>query len=166
MTRRRTAVVTGASRGIGLAVARALAPEYTVVMIARNADDLRALATEIGEAACPLPCDLANEAATNDIIEQIKAMTEGAPDLLVNNAGLFRLSAIESTSSDEFSASLDLNLAAPLRLIRAFLPEMRKRGRGHVVSVGSIADRAAFPENGAYSAAKFGLRGLHAVLRA
>jgi NADP-dependent 3-hydroxy acid dehydrogenase YdfG len=166
MTGRRTAVVTGATRGIGLAVARALAPEYTVIMIARNAEDLRAVAREIGDGACPLACDLAEVDATKVAVERIRAVTGGAPDLLVNNAGLFRLSPIEATSAEEFSASIDINLEAPFRLIRAFLPEMRKRASGHIVSVGSIADRTAFPENGSYAAAKFGLRGLHAVLRA
>ena len=166
MTRPRTAVVTGATRGIGLAVARALAPQHTVIMIARNADDLRAAARDIGDSACALACDLADAAATNAAIDRIGTMTDGAPDLLVNNAGLFKLSPIESTSPEEFSASLELNLSAPFRLIRAFLPEMRKRASGHIVSIGSIADHMAFPENGSYSAAKFGLRGLHGVLRA
>ena len=166
MTRRRTAVVTGATRGIGLAVARALAPQHTVIMIARNADDLRAAARDIGDSACALACDLADAAATNAAIDRIGTMTDGAPGLLVNNAGLFKLSPIESTSPEEFSASLELNLSAPFRLIRAFLPEMRKRASGHIVSIGSIADHMAFPENGSYSAAKFGLRGLHGVLRA
>ena len=166
MTRRRTAVVTGATRGIGLAVARALAPQHTVIMIARNADDLRAAARDIGDSACALACDLADAAATNAAIDRIGTMTDGAPDLLVNNAGLFKLSPIESTSPEAFSASLELNLSAPFRLIRAFLPEMRKRASGHIVSNGSIADHMAFPENGSYSAAKFGLRGLHGVLRA
>jgi len=137
-----------------------------VIMIARNADDLRAAARDIGDSACALACDLADAAATNAAIDRIGTMTDGAPDLLVNNAGLFKLSPIESTSPEAFSASLELNLSAPFRLIRAFLPEMRKRASGHIVSIGSIADHMAFPENGSYSAAKFGLRGLHGVLRA
>lgn len=166
MTARPTAVVTGASRGIGLAVARALTNEYTVIMIARSADDLRAVAGDMGDAARPLPCDLADASATTAAVEQIRAIAGGAPEVLVNNAGLFKLSTIESTSPEDFSASLDINLGAPFRLIRAFLGEMRARGSGHIVSIGSIADRMAFPENGGYSAAKFGLRGLHAVLRA
>ena len=166
MTSRRTAVVTGASRGIGLAVARALAADYTVIMIARNADDLRAAARDIGDAARPLPCDIADAASTSAAVDQIRTIGGAAPDVLVNNAGLFKLSRVESTTPEDFAASLDINLAAPFRLIRAFLGEMRKRGSGHIVSIGSIADHMAFPENGGYSAAKFGLRGLHAVLRA
>ena len=166
MTVRRTAVVTGATRGIGLAVARALAHDYTVIMIARSAGDLQAVARDIGDAACPLPCDLADPAAIDAATERIRTMTGGAPDVIVNNAGLFKLSRVEATSPADFSASLDVNLVAPFRLIRAFLPEMRKRASGHIVSIGSIADRMTFPENGSYAAAKFGLRGFHAVLRA
>lgn len=166
MTARRTAVVTGATRGIGLAIARALAPDYLVIMIARSADDLQAAARDLGDAAYALPCDLTDVAAMSAAVEQIRAMTGGAPDLLVNNAGLFKLSTLESTSPDDFAASLDVNLSAPFRLVRAFLPEMRKRGSGHIVSIGSIADRTVLPENGSYAAAKFGLRGLHGVLRA
>jgi len=113
-----------------------------------------------------MPCDLADAAATNVAVDRIRGMTDGAPDVLVNNAGLFKLSPVESTSPEEFSSSLEVNLAAPFRLIRTFLPEMRKRAHGHIVSIGSIADRVAFAENGAYAAAKFGLRGLHGVLRA
>ncbi|HEY6826807.1 MAG TPA: SDR family oxidoreductase [Gemmatimonadaceae bacterium] len=166
MTSRRTAVVTGASRGIGLAVARALASEFTVIMIARNADALRAAARDIGDSVCPVTCDLADAASTTAAVERIRTIAGDAPDVLVNNAGLFKLSKVESTSPEEFSASLEINLSAPFRLIRAFLADMRTRGSGHIVSIGSIADRMAFPENGGYSAAKFGLRGLHAVLRA
>jgi NADP-dependent 3-hydroxy acid dehydrogenase YdfG len=165
MTGRRSAVVTGATRGIGRAVARSLAAGHRVIMLARNADDLQAVAHEIGDDAHPLPCDLGDSAATEAAIERIRELTSGAPDLLVNNAGLFKLSPVESTSPDDFAASLDVNLSAPFRLIRAFLPEMRRRGSGHIVSIGSIADRMTFPENGSYAAAKFGLRGLHQVLR-
>jgi NAD(P)-dependent dehydrogenase (short-subunit alcohol dehydrogenase family) len=90
----------------------------------------------------------------------------GAPDVLVSNAGLFRLAPLEATTPEEFAAALQTNLVAPFLLVRAFLPAMRRRGSGVIVTVGSIADRAAFPENGAYAASKFGLRGMHEVLRA
>jgi len=89
----------------------------------------------------------------------------GAPDILVNNAGLFRLDAVDHTAPDSFSAALDVNLVAPFRFIRAFLPLMRERGRGDIVTIGSIADHTIFPENAAYGASKHGLRALHEIVR-
>jgi NADP-dependent 3-hydroxy acid dehydrogenase YdfG len=76
------------------------------------------------------------------------------------------LATVDTTDPRDFAAAIDVNLIAPFRLIRAFLPAMRARKRGHIVSIGSIADHVAFPENGGYAASKFGLRGLHEVLRA
>jgi NADP-dependent 3-hydroxy acid dehydrogenase YdfG len=79
---------------------------------------------------------------------------------------MFKLATVDTVDPQEFADAIETNLIAPFRLVRAFLPEMRERKRGHLVSIGSIADHAAFPENGAYAASKFGLRGLHEVLRA
>jgi NADP-dependent 3-hydroxy acid dehydrogenase YdfG len=86
--------------------------------------------------------------------------------VLVNAAGAFRLAPLAETGEADFAEHLRVNLEAPFLLIRAFLPEMLGRGAGHVVSIGSVAGRQGFPHNGAYSASKFGLRGLHAVLDA
>jgi NAD(P)-dependent dehydrogenase (short-subunit alcohol dehydrogenase family) len=88
----------------------------------------------------------------------------GTPDILVNNAGGFLLAPLEQTSPAEFDAQLAANLRAPFLVARAFLPAMRERG-GRLITIGSIADHRAFAENAAYAAAKFGLRGLHEVLR-
>ncbi|MFI5255620.1 MAG: SDR family oxidoreductase, partial [Gemmatimonadales bacterium] len=88
------------------------------------------------------------------------------PDILVNNAGAFLVAPVEETSVDVFREMLELNLTAPFAFVRAFLPEMRRRGGGHLVTVGSIADRAVFAGNAAYAASKHGLRALHEVLRA
>jgi NADP-dependent 3-hydroxy acid dehydrogenase YdfG len=87
------------------------------------------------------------------------------PDILVNNAGRFELSTVEETSLEAFTKALDANLVAPFRLVRGFLPAMRARGSGDIVSVGSIADHTIFPGNAAYGASKHGLRALHEVLR-
>jgi NADP-dependent 3-hydroxy acid dehydrogenase YdfG len=111
-------------------------------------------------------CDVADPRAIDAMIDRTHEEFGGAPDVLVNNAGIFRLSAVHETSVDEFAEALDVNLTAPFRLLRAFLPAMRDRRSGHIVSIGSIADRVAFAENAAYAAGKFGLRGLHEALRA
>lgn len=163
----RTAVVSGASRGIGLAVARALAAAGArVAMLARSQSELRARATEIGPAALPLACDVGDAAAIERTAARIAAEFAGAPDIVVNNAGVFTLAPIEATDPGDFRRTLDVNLVAPFLLVRAFLAGMRARARGHIVTIGSIADRAVLPENGAYAASKFGARAFHEVLRA
>lgn len=163
----RTAVVTGASRGIGLAIARRLvAHGVRVVMLARTDDVLRVAAQSLGTSAIPLSCDLSDVSALDGMVQRVHEALGEAPDVLVNSAGLFKLATADTTDPGDFAAAIDVNLIAPFRLIRAFLPAMRARKRGHIVSIGSIADHVAFPENSGYAASKFGLRGLHEVLRA
>jgi len=162
----RLAVVTGASRGIGLATARALAAEGArVAMLARGVDDLRAQAQTIGANAVPIPCDVGDANAVDIAMGVLHERFGGAPDILVNNAGLFPLARVEDTTRDMFVSALEVNLIAPFLLVRALLPAMRARGSGDIVTLGSIADRVTFPENGAYAASKFGARALHQVLR-
>jgi NADP-dependent 3-hydroxy acid dehydrogenase YdfG len=163
----RTALVSGASRGIGFAVARAFVNGGArVVMLARGADALHAAAGELGSSAIPMTCDAGDRHAVERVAAATLEHFGAAPDVLVNNAGLFSLAAITDTTPDAFASALDVNLIAPFVLIRAFLPAMRARAAGHVISIGSIADRHTFPENGAYAASKYGLRALHEVLRA
>ena len=167
MSPQRLAVVTGASRGIGLSVARHLLDDdMRVVMIARNAAALREAAEPYGDRAVPIECDVGDPIAIDAMIARVRDEIDAVPEVVVNNAGLFKLSSAHATDPSDFAEALTVNLVAPFRVIRAFLPGMRERGRGHIVNIGSIADRVAFPENGAYAASKFGLRGLHEVLRA
>jgi NADP-dependent 3-hydroxy acid dehydrogenase YdfG len=136
-----------------------------VVMIARDIGALRAVAQSLGTSAMPVACDIGNAGALESVTARVRRELGDVPDVLVNSAGMFKLAAAETTEPDDFAAALDVNLVAPFRLVRAFLPAMRERRRGHIVSIGSIADHVALPENSAYSASKFGLRGLHEVLR-
>jgi NADP-dependent 3-hydroxy acid dehydrogenase YdfG len=161
------ALVTGASRGIGAAIARRLARDgCRVALTARSSDALRVLAGEIGGGAIAVPCDMLDTSAVQVMAEQVLREFEGAPDIVVNNAGVFKIAPLTELSVETFSDTIQTNLTAPFVLIRALLPAMRMRGTGHIVTIGSIADRMVFPENGAYSPAKYGLRALHEVLRA
>lgn len=162
----RTALVTGASRGIGRAVAGALASAGArVFLLARSRDALDAVAAELGARASAHACDVTDAAQLDAVLTEVLAAATGVVDLLVNNAGVFPLAAVADTAPASFEHTLQANLAAPFRLLHALLPGMRARHRGHVVTIGSVADRRIFGGNGAYSASKFGARALHEVLR-
>lgn len=162
----RGAVVSGASRGIGLAIARRLAAAGArVAMLARGADALAARAAELGGAALPVPCDVTDVEAVARAMKVTALAFGGPPDILVNNAGIFQPRPLAELTPAAFDDVLRVNLTAAFTLIHAVLGDMRSRGRGHIVTIGSIADRVVFPANGAYSASKFGLRALHQVIR-
>jgi NADP-dependent 3-hydroxy acid dehydrogenase YdfG len=162
----RTAVVTGASRGIGAGIASALAEQGArVVIIARNEAKLKERARSI-ERAVPIACDITNPAGVERATKRIASELGGAPDILVNNAGIFGVSTVEETEPQFFIDTINTNLVAPFLFVRAFLGDMKKRKTGHVVTIGSVADRTIYTGNAAYSAAKFGSRAIHEVLRA
>ncbi len=153
----RLAVVTGASRGIGLAVAQSLAGAgATVVRLARSF-------TETGPGFRDLPADLSDPAeiarASLRIVEQ-----HGPPTVVVQSAGVFLLKPFEATEPAELDRQLALNLRAPFLLARGLLPAMRARGDGLFITIGSVCDHQGFPDNSAYTASKFGVRGLHEAL--
>ena len=159
----RTALVTGASRGIGEATARALAAQGArVLLVARGAAPLAAL----GPSASTHPADLSDGSAVARLAEEVTRTLGAAPDILVHAAGSFPLGAVEATSDDAIDDALALNVAAPLRLTRAFLHAMRVRGSGDVVTIGSVADRLVFPGNALYGASKHAVRAVHETLRA
>jgi NAD(P)-dependent dehydrogenase (short-subunit alcohol dehydrogenase family) len=155
---RLVAVVTGASRGIGAATAELLASEGAqVIRVARS------LSAGSHGSFHDVPCDLTDPAQVNRL--GVRIVTQhGAPDIVVSNAGSFLLRPLEETDPAEFQQQLAVNLAAPFHVARAFLPAMRNAGKGSFITMGSIADHVGFPENAAYAASKFGLRGLHETL--
>lgn len=162
----RSAVVTGASRGIGLAIARALAGAGARVLgLAREGERLRGAVAALGGSAEAVPCDLTSAAEVDRAVAMIRDRCGGVPDILVQSAGTFPLAPFERTPPDLFEAAIRANLTGQYRLAHPLATAMRQRGSGHLVTIGSIADRVAFPENVAYAASKFGIRAVHEVLR-
>lgn len=162
----RTMVVTGASRGIGLATARLLASAGgRIICVSRAGQRLDVAVASLGYAAVAVPCDLAIRGEIDRAVDAVTETCGGPPDALVQAAGVFPLAAIEKTSADEFDAALQVNLLGAYRLAQPLMTGMRARGSGHVVTIGSIADRNVLPENVAYAASKFGARAVHEVMR-
>ncbi len=156
----RLALVTGASRGIGAATARALADAGArVVRVARTLGD------DAHDRYLDLRCDLTDERHVEELARRVLG-AEGVPAVVVSSAGGFLLQPLERTTAAEFDAQIALNLRGAFLLARSFLPAMRDAGGGCFVSVGSVADHSGFPENAAYAASKYGLRGLHETLAA
>jgi ribitol 2-dehydrogenase len=156
----RVALVTGASRGIGAAAAGALLAEGAhVIRVART------LTEASGDRVQDCPADLTDPHQVSRLASRVVAQ-HGPPDIVISNAGAFLLRALETTEPADLEVQLAANIKAPFYVARAFLPVMREAGRGTFISVGSVADHVGFPENAAYSASKYGLRGLHETLLA
>lgn len=130
--------------------------------LARSRDALEELARADGIEA--IVCDLRDDAATWHALDELVESSGAPPDIVVNSAGVFGIESCARETVEAFDAHIDVNLRAPFLVIRALLPAMLERGGGVIVNIGSVSGRKAFPGNGAYSASKFGLRGLHEVL--
>src|SRR5512135_1818377 len=164
----RTALVTGASRGIGTLIAAEIARRGGhVVLTGRSAADLKAVTADLAAAGADvsyIPADLTQPGAAQTLAEIIE-QEHGGIDLLVNNAGGDPLREFRTMTIEENLRTLQLNLIAPVALSHATLAGMLRRGRGHIVNISAMAGRVSFPYTEAYAAAKDGLIGFTRVLR-
>ena len=165
----RTALVTGASRGIGPLIAAQIARDGGhVVLTGRSATDLKVVAAELaaeGADVSFIPADLTQPGAAETLVQAVERQ-RGGIDLLVNNAGGDPLREFHVMTIQENLRTLQINLIAPLALSHAVLPGMLRRGRGHIVNISAMAGRVSFPFTEVYAAAKDGLIGFTRVLRA
>ncbi|HEV3095117.1 MAG TPA: SDR family NAD(P)-dependent oxidoreductase [Solirubrobacteraceae bacterium] len=167
--RGRTALVTGASGGLGTHIARRLArEEMDVAVSGRREDALQQVASELrglGVRTAAVPADLADLDQVDCLIDGVQAQL-GPIDLLVNNAGVESVGAFTSYEREELTSMVDVNLTAPLLLTHRLTAGMLERGRGHVVFIASVAGKVGPAFNQPYAATKAGLIGLTQSLRA
>jgi short-subunit dehydrogenase len=159
----RTALLTGATGGLGRAIAEALAGRGAkLILSGRKAEALEALAAQLpGDGHRVLAADLAEPGAA----EKLSAEA-GEVDVLVANAGLPGAGLLTDFTPEQVTRALRVNLEAPMLTARALYPAMVERGAGHLVFVASLAGKAASPRTSIYNATKFGLRGFALGLRA
>ena len=158
------AIVTGASRGIGRALAIGLAEAgYKPALVARDEEALKGVRAEIrgidpGIAASCHPLDVTDAAAVDDLVAGLSAEHE-AIDVLVNNAGQFRPGSLEADVED-LDAVVGTNLKGAFLMLKAVAPVMKAQGRGHIINLSSIAGKWGYAGYGIYAASKFALQGL------
>ena len=166
--RDKVAIITGASAGIGMATATALAREgAAVVVVARSAETLERVAGKLiaeGHAALPLPADLRDAKQTSAMIRQVKERF-GRIDILVNNAGQAAAGLVADVSLEDFRQIVELNVYGPLRAMQAVIPIMRESGGGVIVNVSSMVSKLHIPGLGAYAATKAALNLLSETAR-
>ena len=161
-------LITGASQGIGAAIAREMSqePDAHVALVARNGDNLKAVAASCDDAADVSihVCDVTDPDAVGRMAEKVTGDI-GVPDLVVNNAGVFRPGGFLEATLDDFRTQVDVNLTSAFIVSQAFAPAMIARASGMFVFLGSVASLKAYPGGVAYCAAKHGLLGLARVMR-
>jgi short-subunit dehydrogenase len=153
---RDTALITGASKGIGRAIAMRMSATHHIVAVARSRSELESLAREIagkGGSCEAIVLDVAKPDAVAKALQGIRA------DVLVNNAGVGYMKPLVDLAPEEWNAMVDVNFNALFHVTRAVLPGMIDRGRGHIVMVGSISGRSAYVGGSCYAATKHAVMG-------
>ncbi len=156
----KNALVTGASGGIGAAIAKGLhAAGATVALSGTRVDPLEALAAELGERAHVLPCNLSDAEAVNALPKQA-ADAMGSVDILVNNAGITRDNVFMRMSDEEWASVLEVNLTSTMRLCKGVIRGMMKSRWGRIVNISSVVGATGNPGQANYAASKAGMVGM------
>jgi NADP-dependent 3-hydroxy acid dehydrogenase YdfG len=161
----RVAVITGASSGIGEATARALAADgHSVALLARRADRIQALASELGNGAIAIEADVTDRDSILAAAERVQQELGGA-DILVNNAGVMLTAPFTSDQREEHRRMVETNLLGAMTVTDVFLVQLRAGDGGDLVNISSVAGRVAPAGFAAYSATKWGINGWSEALR-
>ena len=156
----KVAIVTGSTKGIGLAIAERMVNEGArVVVSARTAADVESVAERLGDAALGIRCDVSDPAACQSLVDETVAQL-GRLDVLVNNAGFGIFKSIADMSVEEWQKQIDVNLGGVFYLSKAALPHLSASGDGFIINIGSLAGRNTFAGGTGYNASKFGLVGM------
>ena len=163
MTEQKSAFVTGGSKGIGYAVARALAQDgYAVTITSRHAQEVEEAARQIGADARGVVCDVRDPQAVQAAVDAHVAALGGL-DVLFVNAGVGKFANVADLSIEDWQAMIDTNLNGAFYTVKAAIPALSVRG-GYIFTLSSLAGKNPLPGGGAYNASKFGLNGLSEVL--
>jgi NAD(P)-dependent dehydrogenase (short-subunit alcohol dehydrogenase family) len=167
--RGKTALITGGSRGLGLALGRELVARGACVAIcARDVDELERASSDLvrpGRPVLALPCDVADVEEVGRMVEAVREHF-GSIDVLINNAGVIEVGPVETMTLADYEEALDINLRGALHTMLSVIPEMRRRGEGRIVNVTSIGGKIAMPHLAPYTMSKFALVGLSKAMRA
>ncbi|WP_029013934.1 3-oxoacyl-[acyl-carrier-protein] reductase [Niveispirillum irakense] len=159
------ALITGASGGIGAAIAKVLhAHGATVALHGTKVETLNALAAELGERAVVVPANLSDASQVEELAKQAEAALGGGVDILVNNAGLTRDGLVLRMKDEDWSSVIDVNLTAGFRLSRALLKGMMKRRWGRIIGITSVVGVTGNPGQVNYAASKAGMIGMSKAL--
>ncbi len=156
----KTVLITGASRGIGLAIARRLCAAHSVILVSRNAEALERATEELKKAGAKnthyLACDLSQPASRKELMEKLES---SSVDVLINNAGVALSAPLEASDDSLWEKSMEINLRAPFELSRALLGNMKQKKWGRIINIASTAALKGYRYTAVYSASKAGLVG-------
>jgi 3-oxoacyl-[acyl-carrier protein] reductase len=163
----KTALITGAGRGIGRGIAERFAEQgCDIALAARTTEELEDVATvvqNLGRKAVVCQCDVTDEAQIRETVDEAVSGLEHI-DILVNNAGYADFKPVMETSPESWQRTLDVNVTGPFRLIQAVVPDMIAHGSGRIINISSVVGIKAYANQGAYCASKHALNGLTQVL--